>query len=232
MSRRDFWVCVLLGEFSAFLLYGLARVWGLPGWLLSLFPVALLAGPVSAASLVWLGTRFGRENPAFPSLAKFLTVGTMNTLIDFGILNLLLILTAVVTAPLFALFKGFSFSVAVVSSYLWNRNWSFADIKGKGAARLGERREFARFAVVTLASLATNTGVATLLVQVGSPVEYLSPLAWANVSAAVALILSTTLNFLGYRWLVFGPSRLALTEALASFISSPPTRGLAGRTAR
>src|SRR3989338_909332 len=74
-------------------------------------------------------------------IGKFGVVGGLNTFVDFGVLNLLIIMsstTAIATSiwlGWFAIFKGISFIAAVINSYFWNKYWTFE-------ARAGKRAEF------------------------------------------------------------------------------------------
>lgn len=206
MTRRDIFASLFLGELAALILLGLTSLWKLPAFVLLATRLGLVVGPLGALAVVYLGVRFGRRRPSLGAAAKFVVVGAANTLIDLGLLNLLLAAAGVVTPLLFAFFKAMSFSVAVGHSFFWNRSWSFAPTPGagsRGQQNLGG--QFRLFLLATLIGLTLNTGVATLLVSMGPPVSFISSLQWANVAAALALLVSTLWNFCAYRFLVFTP---------------------------
>lgn len=80
--------------------------------------------------------------------AKFVVVGTIGFIIDFGILSLLHLAFGV--PELIA--NVFSFTAAVISNFLWNRFWIYPDSRGRSF-----RRQFAMFVVINVAGLAINT---------------------------------------------------------------------------
>lgn len=206
MTRRDVFASLLLGETAALILLGLTSLWGVPALVLLAARLGLVVVPLGALAVVYLGVRFGRRWPLLGTASKFVVVGAVNTLIDLGLLNLLLAAAGVIILPLFAVFKALSFSAAVVHSFLWNRNWSFAlpQLRGlRNHKSLGS--QFGLFLLATLMGLALDTGVATLLVFLGPPVALLSPLQWANIAAVLALAVSTLWNFCAYRFVVFAP---------------------------
>jgi len=206
VRRKDIVACVLLGEITAGIFYGLAAFWSLPSWMLSWARLLFLLVPLGALAIVGLGQHLGKQWPAAQPAGRFAVVGTANTLIDLGLLNLCIAATGVLAGPLFALFKAGSFSGAVIHSYCWNANWSFADSAGRNSLVAGGLgRRFSLFLTVTLVGLWVNTSVAALAVHLGSPMELLAGLPWANLAAVLALALSTMWNFFAYRYLVFSP---------------------------
>lgn len=58
---------------------------------------------------------------------KFLGVGAMGAVVDFGIFNLLTKLTPIL--PVIA--SGISFIAAIFSNFLWNRYWTYPDSRSK-----------------------------------------------------------------------------------------------------
>jgi putative flippase GtrA len=210
---------MVLGLVSAGILYGLAAFWSLPSWLLLGVYSSFVLAPLGALAAVGLGRRLGKRWPAVVSASRFGVVGAANTLIDLGLLNLCIYATGVVAGPLFALFKAGSFSAAVVHSYCWNANWSFAGAAGEDSTGASNRpKRFGLFLVVTVLGLWVNTGVAALVVHLGSPVVLLNGLPWANVAAVLALGLSTLWNFFAYRHLVFSTkiAKFAVDEGTAT----------------
>lgn len=209
MTRRDILASLFLGEITAVILLGLSSVWELPALVQLATRMGLVAGPLGALAVVYVGVRFGRRWPALGAGSKFVVVGAANTLIDLGLLNLLLVAAGVVTPLLFAFFKALSFSAAVGHSFFWNRSWSFAPGGASGSRSQGSLgSQFSLFLLATLVGLTLNTGLATLLVSLGPPVAFLSPLLWANVAAGLALLVSTLWNFCAYRFFVFAPQAL------------------------
>ena len=128
---------------------------------------------------------------------KFLLVGVLNTGIDFGVLNLLMLSTGITSGIYYSVFKAISFICSVTNSYIWNKRWTFK--KGKSL----EKKEFSKFFIISLMAFGINIGVASVLVNIIGPVGGISPYVWANISALAAAGFTTLINFFGYKYLVF-----------------------------
>lgn len=128
---------------------------------------------------------------------KFLAVGILNTLIDLGVLNVLIFLTAAAAGWQFAIFKGISFSAAVLNSYFWNKFWTFKDRKKIRVAELSQ------FFVISAGGFIVNVGVASFVVNIVGPMWGFPENIWANVGAIFAIGFSLIWNFLGYKFIVF-----------------------------
>ena len=132
---------------------------------------------------------------------KFVLVGILNTLIDFGVLNLLMFATGIASGLWFSVFKGISFLAAVINSYILNRIWTF-----KGVGQENKGKEFLQFFVVSCVGFSINVGIASLVVNViaGHFIFFgFSPKIWANVGALAATGCSMVWNFIGYKFFVF-----------------------------
>ncbi len=132
---------------------------------------------------------------------KFILVGILNTLIDLGVLNLLIFLTGIASGFGYSAFKGISFIVAVINSYILNKFWTFKSAGGNQAAR-----EFGQFFIVSAIGFGINVGVASLVVNViGNPFAFsgISDKIWANVGALSATFCAMAWNFIGYKFMVF-----------------------------
>jgi len=78
--------------------------------------------------------------------ARFLTVGAVGTILDFGIL------TALKLAGLPTLFaNSLSFTAGLLNNFTWNRLWTFGD-----TANPNWRKQLAQFTLVSLVGLALN----------------------------------------------------------------------------
>jgi putative flippase GtrA len=76
---------------------------------------------------------------------KFMAVGVIGAIVDFGTMNLL---TRLFGASL-VLAGTISFSCAIISNFLWNRYWTYPDSRSRPIAR-----QLAMFAFVNIAGLA------------------------------------------------------------------------------
>lgn len=129
---------------------------------------------------------------------KFILVGILNTLIDLGVLNLLIFASGISTGFAYSAFKGISFTAAVTNSYFLNKFWTFKS-RGAGAAK----KEFAQFFIVSFIGFGINVGIASLVVNVIGPQFGVGNKLWANVGAICATFAAMTWNFLGYKFIVF-----------------------------
>jgi len=81
---------------------------------------------------------------------KFCVVGVSGTIIDFGVLNLLVQLFDFPKV----LANTCSFSVALLNNFIWNRLWIYPETRGEPITR-----QLAQFTLVNLAGWAINTGI-------------------------------------------------------------------------
>ena len=162
-------------------------------------------------SLIALARRNRKELTRF---TKFLVVGTLGAVVDFGILNaLMLTLRArhvdLGTWRLFGaltlngnltLSNTISFTSAVISNFIWNRYWTYPESRSKPlAGQLGQ------FFVVNIAGLAINLTVLNALNPFFT--RLLGPLGY-NAAKAVATIVVLFWNFGVNRFWTYGDVKL------------------------
>jgi len=131
-------------------------------------------------------------------IVKFGLVGALNTFIDFGILNGLILLTSVATGVYFSVFKAISFLFAAVNSYFWNKHWTFEKKDSVFASG-----EFTKFMAVTFVGFLLNVGTASLVVNVIGPQYGIGENLWANIGAFMATFIGFAWNFVGSKFIVF-----------------------------
>ena len=140
---------------------------------------------------------------------KFCIVGTIGTVIDFGLFNLLhnvLGLHAIIANLL-------STSAAVVNNYTWSRFWVYPETKNQQGGT-----KFFRFVIVSIIAVVLNTTIlhvtdVWIFGQQGLLGELVAPLAqWANtehgvLSSNAAKVISTGIvlfwNFFANRFWTF-----------------------------
>ena len=195
-THKDFYLVTLIGTLVGALVLipagnlGIAVTW--PFAVLSIVGFALFA-PCALFVLKFLSRRW----KVFEQFGKFAAVGTLNTLLDLGVLNGLMLATGVAGGLAFSGFKAVSFIVGTTNSYFWNKLWTFQNRVPVSA------REYLVFALFTLCGALINVGVASVIVNViGSPAG-VSESAWANIGALLAVAASFLWNFLSYRFIVF-----------------------------
>ena len=203
-KKSDFFSAVIIGELVAWLLFIMARVNArdlpLPkgvvdsltsSWLLAIiFPIASVVG---LYVFYWIG----KKVMALYQVAKFALVGALNTFLDLGIFNLLILLSGITAGLGLATFKGISFVVAVVNSYFWNKFWTFR------SGTSTNQKEFFQFFMVSIVGFFLNVGVLYLVVDIVGIRGSFTPEVWANIGALVATLVVLTWNFFGYKIWVF-----------------------------
>ncbi len=161
--------------------------------------------PLWVVLVLWIGTivgvlvgiAVGRVLPVLFQIVKFGVVGVLNTLVDIGILNLLIAVSGVAAGIGFTVFKGISFIVAVVNSYIWNKSWTF------DSGQKANTKEALSFFVVSMIGFFINVTSASIVVNAMPTLFGLNDLAWANVGALLGTLLGLAWNFVGYKFIVF-----------------------------
>jgi len=195
LGKKDLLAIFIISELDAFLILAIAKniAFQIPFfWLLPVFlPILSFVGFELLIFLSrWLPTLF--------QFGKFLLVGTLNTFIDLGVLNLLMLFSGIAAGFYYSLFKAISFSIANLNSYFWNKYWTFEATSKKKISR-----EFGEFYLVSIAGLLINVLTASIVVNLIGPHFGLNQKLWANVGALVATFAGFTWNFFGYKLIVF-----------------------------
>jgi len=82
---------------------------------------------------------------------KFAIVGGIGFIIDTGMLSLLVFLFGLNTDKRRLLAKGISFTLAVISNFIWNRRWTYPESRSKPI-----RRQLVQFFALNLIGLGIN----------------------------------------------------------------------------
>lgn len=167
---------------------------GLYSWLPAPLLLLFIVLPALTVVGMYIATYLARKMAVLWQLAKFALVGVLNTAIDFGILNFLILGTGITGGTGIILINAASFSTALINSYFWNKEWVFAGSK---------RANFKSFAIVTLIGLGINTGIVFILTTFFPPIFVTSETLWANLAKVMATGVSLVWNFAGYKLIVF-----------------------------
>lgn len=127
---------------------------------------------------------------------KFLGIGILNTAIDFIILNLILIKVDE-TLLWFVIAKTIAFTGATTNSFIWNKLWTFKSSKSL-------RSEITPFLFVSCSALLLNVLSASLMFHL--IIDYLPSTITANISAVIASVVAFSVNYFGYKHIVFKKS--------------------------
>ncbi|MHA6792018.1 GtrA family protein [Pseudonocardia bannensis] len=119
-------------------------------------------------------------------LSRFVAVGAVSALVDFGFYHLLLSLGTWVHAA-----KGISFILGTTTAYLLNRRFTFTDTDG------GKGR-FAAFVALYATTFAINVGMNALALALLPQMRFETSIAWV-----VAQGCATAINFVMLRTVVF-----------------------------
>lgn len=85
---------------------------------------------------------------------RFAIVGTIGSVVDFGVFNLFATLLKVPAVAASVV----SFSLAVINNFLWNRYWTYPETRQTPIAR-----QLTQFALVSVAGLAIRTPMFALI---------------------------------------------------------------------
>ena len=172
-------------EFQGLVKYG-SLLWLFPIIFAVLFFVAILTARTIFKKLVFI-----------MQLGKFAESGVLNTLIDLGVLNLLLWYFGATSEFWIAVMNIFAFAIATINSYFWNKFWTF---EGRVGVRSGE---FATFFIVSSIGIAINTGMFYLGLRFLGPLLGLSLGTRVDAVKILATFISMIWNFVGYKFIVF-----------------------------
>jgi putative flippase GtrA len=145
----------------------------------------------------------------------FVSVGLLNTAIDFTILNLLIILTRHTRGLWLIGFTCCGFLAAVINSYILNGSLTFRDQATRSS------QHFLRFIAVNVVGLVINSSIVGSLAQISG--NRFPLLATINVSKILAVVGSLTWNYIATKRWVFNEAP-ASANAPADLSSSANTQ--------
>lgn len=127
-------------------------------------------------------------------LIRFAITGFINTVVDFGVFNLLLVISAAQSPASIALINSLAVSMSITTSYFLNKRWTFPPTNRDG--------QLLRFIIVSLMGVVINSGTIALLAGLNHG-THISALVFLNAAKILAAFISSTWNFLAYRHWVF-----------------------------
>lgn len=140
------------------------------------------------------------NNKSFKHLTKFGSVGCLNTLIDFGMFSIL----NSIFGFNYIISQIISYSCGTLNSYLFNRFWTFSDTRTNKKTAM----EMLQFITVNSASLGVSLIGLRILMNYPSINSFFAKI--------IAMVLAQVVNFLGYRFWVFGklekPCKMSLVK--------------------
>ncbi len=198
-TKKDFYLVTVIGFLVGWLVL-------LPLTTTKLLPVTVKTGALSvigfsilAPCALWVLKLLSRRWKVFEQFGKFAAVGTLNTLLNFAVLNLFILTTGIAKGWWYSAFAIVAFLVATTNSYFWNKFWTFQSTLSVTGT------EYLRFALFTLGGALLNAGAASLIVNVMGAPAGVSANLWANVGGLGGVLASFLWNFLSYKLVVFKP---------------------------
>ncbi len=141
----------------------------------------------------WLGTRW----PALWQFVKYAATGSLNAVLDVGLLNLLSLIFSVYSGGWLIVFNVISIAIAVTNSFTLNKFWAF---KNSNPFHWQELWAFLAVGAVTI--VIGSSVLYFLTTIVGSP-DGISEPVWENIAKFIATPITIILNFFGFKFLVF-----------------------------
>ncbi len=200
LTKKDWLITFFIGEISAWLLILMVNNLELnvefikQGHLYWILPIFF---PIFCLIWIKLISLISQKKESLFQFGKFVLVGGFNFLVDIGILNLLIFFSGIAVGYWYSVFKGISFLVANINSYLFNKNWAFSS-KEKDTGK-----QFLTFFLVSVVGLIVNNIVASGIVNLVGPQFGLNAGQWGNIGAIVASMVAMGWNFIGYKMFVF-----------------------------
>ena len=141
-------------------------------------------------------------------IGKFVVIGALNTLVDWGTLTLLILsfrkyinveptYNIISGITIYSFYKSISFIMAMVNSYCWNKYWTFAEPNLERT-----NNDFFQFLVASIIGLGINVGGSAYVFSYIRPISFNID-QWALIGAGLGTLLALTWNFLVYKFIVF-----------------------------
>lgn len=208
MAKKDYILGILAGLLIGFLALPVLKA--VKPALFAEFAAAvpiffLIAVPVGLIIFNFLS----RKISVLWQIGKFGVIGVLNTLVDWGVLALLILAfrkylgiestdAFAIGLAFYSLYKSISFIIANINSYYWNKYWTFSS----GVLRK-TKTEYLQFLAVSIVGFALNVGIASYVFDYIHPFAGMSPDQWGIIGAAVGSVVGLMWNFLGYKFIVF-----------------------------
>lgn len=211
-KKNDLFLALAIGFFSALMLVFVggnlgeenqvfARIMPYANYLFIIFPLLCGGGIIITHFVAKIVGHFIYQ------LGKFVLVGGFNFLLDAAILNFFLVATKLTAGWPQTGFKGASFVLGIVSSYLLNKHWTFSADSKKDA-----KKEITRFVFISLIGFSLNIGLDYVFVNMVGSFWNMKPILWAQFSAVLAGAITMSWNFLGYKFIVFKVKAARIAE--------------------
>ena len=136
-------------------------------------------------------------NSHFYQFTTYLPISVVTTVIDFAILNFLILLTGKTAGWQYTVFVTVAFLISIICGYFMNRYWTF------NVTHKIKMFEFGKYLFVYIVSTVVSVGIATFFVNVVGTPTWTTPMMWANISLALTVFFNIPWNFFSMKYLVF-----------------------------
>lgn len=194
-SRKDFVLTGLAGILSGVLVLPVLKNLGIDFRYIEI--IFIFGAPLLFLSGVYITSFFTGRLMWLYQFSKYASVGFLNTMIDFGILNLLSFLTGIYSGFYIIGLNSIAAAFSTTNGYFWNKYWAF---DSQGRAHI---KEFIYFALAGFTGLFINTFIVYVLTTFTRlPGGADGPLL-ENIAKVFATIVSMGWNFFAFKFLVF-----------------------------
>lgn len=166
-----------------------------------LYVILLFAIPVLWIVGLTIAYFLSKMAAVFYQFGKFVVVGFANTAIDFGVLNILSMLTQKTSGFLLGGVNLPGFIIAAVHSYFWNKFWVFR--KPGEPRQKPDYSDFFTFLLVIVIGVFVNGGIVVGVTTYIEPQFGLTPERWLNIAKVAATAITLIWNFVGFKLFVF-----------------------------
>jgi putative flippase GtrA len=128
---------------------------------------------------------------SFLQFILYALIGGLNVLLDFGFLNIMMILTGINKGYMLFVFNALSFIVYSTNGYLLNKKFTF---------KSSQNSYFKYISVLGTAMILNGIILSNLTLHNFASVN---PLLWANISKLIASMTTGTLSFIVNKFFVF-----------------------------
>lgn len=203
MKKIDYAIAGLIGFFAGmFAIPVLYNIGIRDPFILLAFPWVVSTGAL--AGMLVAGV-LGRKFPFFIQFAKFVVVGLSNTAIDFGVLNIISLVTGVTGGFVIGGVNIPGVALALTNAYFWNKFWVFGHRDNKGALH-----DLPTFLLVSGLGIVGNSSI--VILATSYPAVSFDATVWLNLAKVFATAFSFVWNFFGYKFIVFKSPDSPLTE--------------------
>lgn len=137
------------------------------------------------------------KNQHVYQFTTYLPISVVTTVIDFAILNFLILVTGKTAGWQYTLFVTVAFLISIICGYFMNRRWTFNVLHDM------KMLEFYKYMSLYVVGTIISVSIATILVNVIGVPKWTSPMMWANIAVALTVFFNIPWNFWGMRYFVF-----------------------------